>query len=476
MKKLFLLTILLAGLMACSNEDNTANEQPAEAQVYHVSIPAWINVDPDAQTRAIHFGEVDGMPDCDVTFETTDIIMVYNQTKGAWLEGSLRPTNLSNNDHNCNLTGELTGVAIEPGDELMLHYGCNVPYPEGYGFGYFFQRGTKETLANGALSTVKVSNDSSPKKTTASTAYFYYVDAMFNTYFVDEADNPITVHSLTISSKNNSLADFFMPCLTPDKQYTQYNYYIIPFAPTSDRLYYSICFNDDLTNGSDELTFIVDDGSYIYRGKKPAPEEGFMNGLYYYSSNPVRLTKIGAPQAPTVTWTRPSTEPTPASNHYYTTCDANIDITLSGTCFGYAFCLVDIGDDNAVSTVRMNGITATYYNDSFIYAQRSAIMDITGANSLICLDAQSGIFIDDFSGDQYLKLRGNGTLTITSKLSDYCGILSNSNYNLSNNGHAITTDVDVSAQLAADGYTVTRSTRTDNADGTYTWTYTVAPI
>ena len=30
--------------------------------------------------------------------------------------------------------------------------------------------------------------------------------------------------------------------------------------------------------------------------------------------------------------------------------------------------------------------------------------------------------------------------------------------------------------LAADGYTVTRSARTDNADGTYTWTYTVRPL
>ena len=36
------------------------------------------------------------------------------------------------------------------------------------------------------------------------------------------------------------------------------------------------------------------------------------------------------------------------------------------------------------------------------------------------------------------------------------------------------TNTDAS-NLAADGYTVTRSAMTNNGDGTYTWTYTVAP-
>ena len=51
-----------------------------------------------------------------------------------------------------------------------------------------------------------------------------------------------------------------------------------------------------------------------------------------------------------------------------------------------------------------------------------------------------------------------------------------STYTTGNNKHAKTdTEVDVSDYLAADGYTVKRSARIDNADGTYTWKYTVKP-
>ena len=76
-----------------------------------------------------------------------------------------------------------------------------------------------------------------------------------------------------------------------------------------------------------------------------------------------------------------------------------------------------------------------------------------------------------------LKLSGNGTLTVKVKDSSNCGIRGRDNYNTTNNDNATyETSVDVSAQLGAPGYTVTRSARTDNADGTYTWTYTVAPL
>jgi hypothetical protein len=37
-------------------------------------------------------------------------------------------------------------------------------------------------------------------------------------------------------------------------------------------------------------------------------------------------------------------------------------------------------------------------------------------------------------------------------------------------------DNDRNCYLAGDGYRVVRSARTDNADGTYTWAYTVEPV
>ena len=66
-----------------------------------------------------------------------------------------------------------------------------------------------------------------------------------------------------------------------------------------------------------------------------------------------------------------------------------------------------------------------------------------------------------------MKLRGNGTLTVTGNEDGSYGLCGEVNYIYSDG-------LDVS-DLAASGYTVTRSVTTDNGDGTFTWTYTVAP-
>ena len=78
-----------------------------------------------------------------------------------------------------------------------------------------------------------------------------------------------------------------------------------------------------------------------------------------------------------------------------------------------------------------------------------------------------------------MKLSGNGTLTVTSYNAEKCGVWGSNNYNtkdkqsINYNNCENTDELDVSTQLAAEGYTVIRSARKDNADGTYTWTYTV---
>ena len=72
-----------------------------------------------------------------------------------------------------------------------------------------------------------------------------------------------------------------------------------------------------------------------------------------------------------------------------------------------------------------------------------------------------------FGGEGFVmqKISGNGTLTVTAKKDNRYGLFA-TNYNEGGNN----SNANV---LAAEGYTVTRSARTDNNDGTYTWTYTV---
>ena len=117
----------------------------------------------------------------------------------------------------------------------------------------------------------------------------------------------------------------------------------------------------------------------------------------------------------------------------------------------------------------MSNLTATYDETTyFVDSYNSLTINISGANIIRCPNFDDCIFSD---GD--LKLSGNGTLTVTAKDNDDCGLYAN-NYKTS-----VSTDP---SNLAALGYTVTRSARVDGPDSNgdeipdyYTWTYTVTP-
>ena len=122
------------------------------------------------------------------------------------------------------------------------------------------------------------------------------------------------------------------------------------------------------------------------------------------------------------------------------------------------------------ATIHLSNLTATYDGlNSFIESQGDLLLDISGTNTITHKNLAYAIY-----GNGTLKLSGNGTLTVTANGDSYCGIYTESDYTSTNNSHETTTEVDVTSQLAAPGYKVTRSARTDNGDGTYTWTYTVA--
>ena len=451
---------LTAGFTACSNEDNILEEQQqdAQAQVYHFSIPASF----DAGTnRAMSFDNSGETPTCTSTFATTEKVYVYNKTKSTMLGNYLTPSNLSNDDKNCDLTGDLTGTIAE-NDELWLLY--NADY---WGsFYYSDQNGKESGVTDGAKAVVTVSATS---PLTTSFAHFTNVQSMFRFKFEDENSNAINVSLLTIYTTNPAIARDYDGTRSTGG-YNIGNMIISPSPATSDYLYAGICFNPSHKIDGNKMVFLASDGTYLYRGKKAEPAAGFANGKYYYNTAPIQLTKEGALQTPTITWTTPSSSVEPDKTYCYRVIEENSEISLSGTSFGYDF---NFGNNATGTTVHLNNLTATRFEDYFIMSYdwpTTITLDLTGTNSIACDDADCCVFSLD-----NLKLQGNGTLTVTSKNAEYCGLYGGDNYNESNNANATTTVLDVSTQLAADGYRVVRSARTDNQDGTYTWTYTVAP-
>jgi len=220
---------------------------------------------------------------------------------------------------------------------------------------------------------------------------------------------------------------------------------------------------------------IYGSGNYNDNNSDPAvlPAEGYTvtrsdrvnSGNGYYT-----LIYTVAPVKPTITWTNPSTPVEPDNyQSYYITVD-NVDIALSGTSNVYSVMAAYSG------TMRLNGLNATFSDKTdkyadFIYAGGNLNLVINGNNTINCKGQERCVFA---SGT--LKLSGNGTLTVTSDENQLCGILGNANYQRNNNNYSNTGVLLNVTALAANGYTVTRSARQSNGDGTYTWTYTVAPV
>ncbi len=450
-------------LTACSNDDNitTSEQQPAAAaKTYQVSIPATFEGDA-AQTRAV---TIDGTS-ITASFNTSEKVYAFNVTKNAILTGYLQPTNISTDGKSCELTGTLTGT-IEANDELKLMYNINyISYDkENANYYYYSQDGTASKLLDGAIATATVKSTGGSTLSTTEKVSFTSLQSMFRFQFTD-GTNPISVKSLIIQSTNRCLTAYYYP-LAPQNT-TNDSYVITPPSATSDYLYVAACIDESCSSG-DVWTFTVTDASdNVYKGTKNAPSGGFMKGKYYYNTTAITLTKQDYVK-PTIIWTSvedgQSTKPNAffcydVSGPYVGSSYTPSEISISGTSVGYCFYM------NNGSTIHLNNLTAVY-NDSdegaFIYASGNLTLDINGTNTITCKKWNQTIYADGT-----LKLQGNGTLTVTCKNSSLYGLYAYTNYDDVNNSDA--------SVLAADGYTVTRSVRTDNSDGTYTWTYTVAP-
>ena len=474
MKKFFFVIAILAlGLTAC----NIDIEQPVEtpviekgAAVYQVRIPASFG----AETKAVDFSGTDpvtGKPTAVSSFKTTDNIYVYNQTKEAMLTGHLTP---SADGKTCDLTGSLTGT-IEANDQLVLLYNLSNYDSNDSSFDYDSQDGTQAGVIDGAMATVTASVDNDQLIT--ATAHFQNVQSMFRFKFIDESSNAINVKHLVITSKNKAVASYYRPFL--DDPYDNSSIPVTLTTPTTEYIYVALCIKESVAAG-DELTFkAIDADDKVYTGTKAAPASGFVNGKYYYNASAITLTHDASKGRirPTIVWTNPSTPVEPDYNGKYTIYSENIEITISGTSKGCAF----IFDNYSSCTVTLGGLNADTEDSRFINSKDNNGLNIVvnGTNTI------TGTAIKTINCNKgSLKLSGNGTLTVTSLIPQYCGLVGNTNYSdyYNNNAWETTTLIDVSDKLAAPGYTVIRSARVNGPDEDgdtypdyYTWTYTVSP-
>ena len=471
--------VAVSGLTACTSSDDSIAEEPTpivnptQPQTYHVRIHASMG-DGDGTTRAVSFSGTESTS----TFTTSEKVYVYNKTTGKVIGGYLQPTNISDDGTSCDLEGTLNGTLSE-GNAILLLYnpsqvetGGTDDYNRNYTFFdyYDYQDGTVGKVIDGATATATVGGYTSGALTTTATASFVNAQSMFRFQFKDGNNNLINVYRLIISSKNNALIRAYYPLCAPGSQFDAGQYDLYNHSAASDYIYLALCFDESLTNG-DELTFIaIKSNGDTYRATKLAPDGGFKNGKYYWNSSPIQL-QANVKQKPTTLHRNDGgsiNEPSGDSNGYYIYGDGSqpLNITFGGTSYGYCFNL--FGQSHG-SVVNLDNFTATYSNSILISSQDNITVNITGNNILMC-QAEDCIV----SGGT-LKLTGNGTLTVTAGSYQSNGICGDSNY--STNHSSVSEEVDVTEWLALDPTktTVMLSKRKSNGDGTYTWTYTVAP-
>ena len=496
-----LMGTMTMSLTACSSEDIVANntQQPAQGEVrtYTVSIPATFS--DNAGTRAVAFDNSGSTPAITTKFVEGEKVYVYNNTTSALLEGYLVVKNVSADMKSCELQGQLTGTGtINPDDEVELLYNLNkinspVSSVNDFYYNYSTQDGTAASCVDGAKATMKVKaidasnnykmtfyavGDETTK--TQAKAVFANLQSMFRFNFTD-GNNPIKVKTLNIQSWKAAIANRFCPMCSYQYVRLYEGINVTPTNATDDYLYVGLCINE--ANAADDVLYfcVTDDNDNAYIGTKAAPAGGFENGKYYYSTSPIALEK---PSAPTITWTNPSSPVAAnASLIYAFTAVTDFDITIANAdgkdfCSGYAF---DIASSGAKGTIRLHNLNARWNSGNpstpFIMGSSDFVVELTGTNSI----TTNASFCIQSGGNLNLRCTGaSATLKVTSEVDYFCGIVGASNYQLTSssdpgyNDYLTTTELDVTSQLAAPGYTVTRSARTDNADGTYTWTYTVA--
>ena len=389
--------------------------------------------------------------------ETVDVIQ-----SGTFL-GTLTATPVPDDDTQATLTGTLE-VAPTTGDYAPYLYF----YLHGCDRSYTGQIGTLADIAANhdydrqylAMNCITVDEDN---KTITSNYTVQFANSMQNIvkFFLYKADGttPLSAKILNIHDGQNGLVKAWNN-LTSSGSYGDVT---INLSSATNEIYAAL----DFYKSPADLTLTAFDGTDYYTYTKNGVTAFNTFGKYFEIA--VKMTPTALVK-PSITWTsvenNAAVEPD-EYNRYHVWGPWNSDhydpseITISGISTGYYFSM-EFG-----STITLDGLTATYGNNEneFICSLGGDLnLIVNGTNTITCKNRLQCISV---GGN--LKLSGNGTLTVTANNVPRYGLYAN-NYKVDN--PATNTDASV---LAAEGYTVSRSGVTNNGDGTYTWTYTIAP-
>ena len=508
--------LAMGSLTACSNEDIVTDTQNAtQAKTYTVSIPASIGE--GSKTRAVEFGN-DGST-ITTSFENTDKIYVALEHEGSIIgyghtgSGSsgfmpLTVTPDAGDAKKAAISGALKFYnmnylppyynPVDPsvGDLIHLYYNANSLNSDGGDISFYYSNQDGSNLnttgagsCDFALATMKVKSLTGNATDgyslelcqigddSKSTALFENIGSMFRQHltFKDKNSQAIAapaIKKLTVGTKNETLVyqydtkDNFFRTGTVDATSAT------SVLDANNDVYLALMFHYDANHlaADDQLVLSAEatDGN-VYQAAKNVPSGGFVPGKYYHGQMELA-------------WLKQYVKPTVTRNDTHAAIDADdegkrfnvdtsnggdpIDITISGSSYGYDF------EINSASTVTLTGngtATVDVNGGKFLWSSANLTVNLDGNYAINCPYNNAAISLWE-----NLKFSGNGSLTIKVNNPDNCGLYGN-NYTSSNNNHDTTTELDVSAALAAPGYKVTRSARVDNSDGSYTWTYTVAP-
>lgn len=397
MKKLFLYMMMLAGMTACTNDDNVAQKQQpaAGAKVYQVCIPASIG--DGSQTRAIELGTGDKDGYLVSTFKTTDNIYVKNVTQNRVASGNLNP---EEDGKTANLTGGLqfynsidfTNHSPQDDDELLLCYTTR----DNNTFDYTGQTGTLAGLNNYDYATATVTVESASEDRGAP-AYQYYIEtsdahfmnaqSMFKFSF-NNLPTGVSVKSLAISSSKSKL---YSSCniITNIKNYGDVNIALDDAARTANGagniVYAALQFDPLGSNETDDITFtIVGTDNKVYLATKASPAGGFQNGKYYTSTIEVYPQNVNLS---TVTQTDGK------GVKYYAAQNGQILTGKFSGDGGY----ITIADGATVTLAGADIQAPYYYSYSPPYFFDHAAIHCLGNANIILEDKASGSGTDDYN-------------------------------------------------------------------------------